>query len=211
MNGVAKKPEIDHEDFFPTWQWHVQVSSQTGLRPTRKPSLGQILALEQDSGMSSSPLPFVYEHATNLKAEAREVFDFHLQPKNLGRVNPPWVRVLSLDRPEKLTPGAILRLKVASFGIPQTWEVRVVAVEGFSGTPAKASIIDEAVRGPFPFWRHLHEFWRAPDGTTGLVDRIEFLPPGGTAGVVLVPGIRLMLKKMFEARHAATKKIFEKP
>ena len=104
-----------------------------------------------------------------------------------------------------------MKLKVASFGVPQSWEVRVQAVEDFSGTPAIASILDEAVKGPFPFWRHLHEFWQAPDGTTGLVDRIEFLPPGGAAGVVLVPGIKLMLKKMFEARHEATKKIFERP
>lgn len=160
--------------------------------------------------MDPRPLPHVFEYASNLRAPARKVFDFHLEPKNIARVNPPWVRVLSLDGPEKLTPGAILRLKVASFGVPQNWEVKVAAVEDFCGTPAKASIVDEAVRGPFPFWRHLHEFWQAPDGSTGLVDRIEFLPPGGPAGVILVPGIRLMLKKMFEARHAATKKIFEK-
>jgi ligand-binding SRPBCC domain-containing protein len=159
--------------------------------------------------MDGRKLPYVFEWASNLKAEAREVFQFHLQPKNIERVNPPWVRVLSLEGPERLTPGATLRLKVASFGVPQAWEVKVVAVEDFSGTPAKASILDEAVRGPFPFWRHLHEFWQAPDGTTGLVDRIEFLPPGGAAGVVLVPGIKMMLKKMFEVRHEATKRIFE--
>ena len=103
-----------------------------------------------------------------------------------------------------------MKLRVSSLGVPQSWEVRVTAVEDFSGTPAKASMVDEGVRGPFPFWKHLHEFWQAPDGTTGLVDRVEFLPPGGAAGLFLVPGIRLMLKKMFEARHAATKRIFEK-
>ena len=124
-------------------------------------------------------------------------------------MNPSWIRVVSLAGPEKVTAGAILKLKVASFGLPQTWEVRVASVEDFSGTPAKASILDEAVRGPFPFWRHLHEFWQAPDGTTGLVDRVEFLPPGGTAGGFFVPIIKLMLKKMFEARHAATKRWFE--
>jgi ligand-binding SRPBCC domain-containing protein len=168
------------------------------------------LVLEQNPGMSRRPLPFIYEHATNLKTPAQEVFDFHLQPKNIARVNPPWIKVLSLDGPERLTPGAILKLRVASFGVPQAWEVRVLAVEDFSGTPAKASILDEAVKGPFPFWRHLHEFWQAPDGTTGLVDRVEFLPPGGAAGIVLIPGIKLMLKKMFEARHAATRRIFER-
>jgi ligand-binding SRPBCC domain-containing protein len=160
--------------------------------------------------MGGGKLPHVFEHASNLRTAAREVFEFHLQPKNIARVNPPWVKVRSLEGPERLGPGAVLRLKVASFGVPQSWEVKVVAVEDFSGTPAKASMLDEAMQGPFPFWRHLHEFWQAPDGTTGLVDRIEFLPPGGAAGVVLVPGIKLMLRKMFEARHEATKRIFEK-
>lgn len=162
------------------------------------------------SGMEPRSLPHVFEHASNLKTPAREVFEFHLQPKNIARVNPPWIKVLSLEGPDRLIPGATLNLKVSSFGFPQSWEVRVVGVEDFSGTPAKASILDEAVRGPFPFWRHLHEFWQAPDGTTGLVDRIEFLPPGGAAGVLLVPGIRLMLKKMFAVRHEATRRIFER-
>ena len=160
--------------------------------------------------VKAAQLPQVYELASNLKTPAREVFDFHLEPKNIARVNPPWIKVLSLEGPERLTPAAVLRMTVSSLGVPQSWEVRVLAVEDFSGTPAKASILDEAVQGPFPFWRHLHEFWQAPDGTTGLVDRVEFLPPGRAAGILLVPAIKLMLKKMFEARHAATRRIFEK-
>lgn len=154
--------------------------------------------------------PQVFEFASNIKADAREVFAFHLHPKNIARVNPPWLRLLSLEAPERLSPGATLHLKVSSFGWPQAWEVRVVSVMEFEGVPAKASFLDEAVRGPFPFWRHLHEFWQAPDGTTGLVDRIEFLPPGGAIGVLGVPGIRFLLKKMFAARHAATQQLFEK-
>ena len=172
----------------------------------RKRGVFTIVAVVK-SGTES--LPHVYECASNLKAAAREVFEFHLHPKNISRVNPPWIKVTSLEGPERLLPKAGLKLMVASFGIPQAWEVRVMAVEDFSGTPAKASILDEAVKGPFPFWRHLHEFWQAPDGTTGMVDRIEFLPPGGAAGIVLVPGIKLMLKKMFEARHEATRRVFE--
>jgi ligand-binding SRPBCC domain-containing protein len=159
--------------------------------------------------MAAKPLPYVFEHASNLKAEARKVFEFHLHPENLGKVNPSWIRLISLNAPKLVSAGAQLRLKVSSLGLPQAWEVQVVSVEDFSGTPAKASITDEAIRGPFPFWRHLHEFWAAPNGSTGLVDRIEFLPPGGPAGVILLPVIRAMLKKMFEARHEATRRLFE--
>ena len=159
--------------------------------------------------MSAKQLPFVVERAINLKADPKKVFDFHLHPKNLSRVNPPGLRILSLEAPETIHEGSRLHLKVSSWGIPQTWEVVVREVRDFAGTPAKASILDEAVRGPFPYWRHLHEFWQAPDGSTGLVDRVEFLPPGGPAGVLLLPGIRLMLLQMFRNRHEAARRIFE--
>lgn len=159
--------------------------------------------------MSQKRLPFVVERAINLRADPKKVFEFHLHPKNLSRVNPPGLRMLSLEAPETIREGSQLRLQVSSWGIPQRWEVVVREVRDFAGTPAKASILDEAVRGPFPFWRHLHEFWRAPDGTTGLVDRVEFLPPGGPAGMVFLPAIKRMLQWMFAKRHEATRGIFE--
>lgn len=159
--------------------------------------------------MSQKPLPFVVERAINLKADPKKVFEFHLHPKNLSRVNPPGLRILSLKAPETVQEGSRLHLKVSSWGIPQDWEVVIREVRDFAGTPAKASILDEAVQGPFPFWRHLHEFWQAPDGSTGLVDRVEFLPPGGPAGVLFIPLIRQMLQTMFQKRHEATRRIFE--
>lgn len=160
--------------------------------------------------MASVPLPHVLEHASNLQAKPQDVFDFHLHPKNLLRINPPGLRILSMEAPDKIQTGSRVQLRVFSWGIPQSWNVIVREIQGFSGNPAKAFILDEALQGPFPFWRHLHEFWQAPDGTSGLVDRVEFLPPGGLMGVLLIPGIRLMLKKMFVARHEATRKFLEK-
>ena len=174
-----------------------------------KRRLGRRCKIEQDSGMRADSLPYVFESASNLKADPRKVFEFHLQPKNISRVNPWWIRVVSLQSPEQIVAGAQIRLEVRSMGLPQTWEVTVEEVEDFSGTPARAHILDVAQRGPFPFWRHLHQFWAAPDGTTGLVDRVEFLPPGGFAGVVLLPLIRKVFTEMFRARHEATRKIFE--
>ena len=174
-----------------------------------KRRLGRRCKIEQDSGMRPDSLPYVFEYASNLKADPRKVFEFHLQPKNISRVNPWWIRVVSLQSSEQIVAGAQIRLNVRSMGLPQTWEVTVQEVEDFSGTPGRAHILDVAQRGPFPYWRHLHEFWAAPDGTTGLVDRVEFLPPGGFAGVLLLPLIRKVFTEMFRARHEATRKIFE--
>jgi len=174
-----------------------------------KRRLGRRRKIEQDGRVRPDPLPYVFEYASNLKADPRRVFEFHLQPKNISRVNPWWVRVVSLQSPEQIVAGAKIHLKVRSMGLPQTWEVTVQEVGDFLGTPARAHILDVAQRGPFPYWRHLHEFWAAPDGTTGLVDRVEFLPPGGLVGVLLLPLIRKVFTEMFQARHKATRKIFE--
>lgn len=180
-----------------------------GRKPTRKRSLGRGRGLEQDSRMHQKPLPFVVERAINLKADPKKVFEFHLHPKNLSRINPPGIRILSIQAPHSIAEGSKLSLKVSSWGIPQQWEVVIREVRDFSGTPGKAWILDEALRGPFPFWRHLHEFWVAPDGTTGLVDRVEFLPPGGPLGRLLLPFFRWSLNKMFQSRQETTRLLFE--
>ena len=159
--------------------------------------------------MQKSPLPYVFEYASNLKADPKKVFAFHLEPKNISRVSPSWIRVISLESPSPIVEESKIRLRVASLGIPQSWEVTVQEVENFAGHPARAHILDVAQKSPFPLWRHLHEFWAAPDGSTGLVDRIEFLPPGGGLGRLLLPFIQKFFLVLFRARHEATRKIFE--
>jgi hypothetical protein len=41
------------------------------------------------------------------------------------------------------------------------------------------------------------------------VDRVEFLPPGGPAGKLLLPIFRWFLNKMFQSRQETTRIIFE--
>jgi len=159
--------------------------------------------------MRKTHLPYVFEYASNLKADPKKVFSFHLDPKNISRVSPSWIRVISLESPDPILEGSKIRLRVASLGIPQSWEVTVREVNDFSGIPGCARILDVADKSPFAIWRHLHEFWAAPDGTTGLVDRIEFLPPGGGLGRLLMPFIQKFFLVLFRARHEATHKIFE--
>ena len=174
-----------------------------------KRRLGRRHKIEQDRGMQPDPLPYIFEYASNLKAEPRKVFLFHLEPKNISRVNPWWIRVVSLESPERIAVGAQICLRVLSLGLPQTWVVNVKELVDFCGTPGRAHILDVAEKSPFPLWRHLHEFWAAPDGTTGLVDRVEFLPPGGPFGFFLLPFIRKAFLVMFRARHEAMRKICE--
>jgi len=159
--------------------------------------------------MPSRPLPYVFEFASNVKADPKKVMSFHLDPKNIARVSPWWIQILSLESPERIVQGSKIQIKVRSLGLPQSWEVTVAEVVDFTAYPAKASLLDVAEKGPFAYWRHLHEFWAAPDGTTGLVDRIEFLPPAGFLGTLALPLIRKFFEILFRARHDATRKIVE--
>ena len=79
--------------------------------------------------MVTPPLPFVFEHASNLKADPNQVFAFHLEPKNISLVSPSWIRVLSLESPERVAVGSKIQLRVLSMGIPQSWEVTIQEVE----------------------------------------------------------------------------------
>jgi ligand-binding SRPBCC domain-containing protein len=159
--------------------------------------------------MASHPLPYVFEFASNLKADPKKVMTFHLDPKNIARISPCWIQILALESPARIVEGSKIRLRVRSLGLPQSWDVTVAKVVDFSGSPAKASLLDVAEKGPFPYWSHLHEFWAAPDGTTGLVDRVEFLPPGGFLGILALSLIRRFFEILFRARHEATRKILE--
>ena len=43
-------------------------------------------------------------------------------------------------------------------------------------------LVDEAMKSPFAFWRHRHEFEALPDNRTRMTDHVSFLFPGGWPG-----------------------------
>ena len=66
--------------------------------------------------------------------------------------------------------------------------------------------VDDQIRGPFSRWVHRHQFAEERGGTR-LTDSIDFALPGGRIAEVLGGKIaQSQLRKMFEYRHAVTKR-----
>ncbi|MGY4543434.1 ligand-binding SRPBCC domain-containing protein [Arthrobacter sp. UYNi723] len=71
--------------------------------------------------------------------------------------------------------GQEVTWRARHFGVPLTMTSRITALA------FPASFTDEQVRGPFKFFRHVHEFQAAETGSI-MTDRVEFAAPLGILG-----------------------------
>lgn len=139
----------------------------------------------------------LFVHRTRLAAPAQTVFDWHGRPGAFERLTPPWERVSVLDRPESVSEGArvVLRIRLGPF------RIRWMAV--YRDIVPGRQFRDEQVEGPFACWLHTHTV--EPDGPDAcfLEDRIEYqLPLGPWQRRVGDTFIRARLRQIFAYRHA---------
>ncbi len=142
--------------------------------------------------------------STEIAAPIDVVFAFHLDPRNAARISPRGTRVISVEAPDEVQVGDEVRLAVRQFPLPvtQRWRVRIERVE------EPVAVVDVALAGPFPVWRHEHLFAVAGDGRTLLTDHVTYELPLGALGRLadrLV--VRRVLVRAFHARHARTRAI----
>lgn len=139
-----------------------------------------------------------------LSVPVEEAFAFHLDPANLTRISPPWIRVDRLTLPGEIVAGSRLEIHVRAFGIlPQAWEVEIAELV----FPQR--LVDVASRGPYRHWRHTHSF-RAVPGGSEMTDIVEYELPLGTVGRILDPVVhRPFLAAMFRYRHRRTRALLE--
>lgn len=128
-----------------------------------------------------------------------EAFAFHLDPANLVRISPPWIRVEPPVIPVPLREGARMSVEARILGvIPQRWEVVIAEVS------LPHQLVDVALRGPYRSWRHTHRF-RAVSGGTEMTDLLEYELPLGWLGRWVDPVLhRPLLAAMFRHRHRRT-------
>jgi ligand-binding SRPBCC domain-containing protein len=132
------------------------------------------------------------------------VFAFHLDPRNAARISPRGTRVVSVEAPGQVRQGDEIRLAVRQFPSPfvQRWRVRIERVE------EPVAVVDVALAGPFPMWRHEHLFAVAGEGRTLLTDHVTYELPFGMLGRIadrIV--VRRVLLRTFRARQARTRAI----
>jgi ligand-binding SRPBCC domain-containing protein len=151
----------------------------------------------------------VLVHSSRVQAPLEAVFSFHLDPANLAKIQPPGFGLKRVEPAGPVSAGRELMLDTSVFGLRQRWEVCVEAVIEPHGDPPRAALIDQARRGPFPYFRHRHEFFAEREGTR-MQDVVDFDPPGGHwLGLLLLPGAWLVMKALFHFRHRRTRALLE--
>ena len=148
------------------------------------------------------PKPCLFVRSVELDAPIEEVFAFHGDVHNVGKISPGWQTVTVELGDHTPQVGVEFEIVVRFFGwLPMRW--RGVWREV---TPPSA-VVDQALRSPFKLWRHHHEFSALPGGRTRMTDRVEYLFPGGILGKWFGETLgRLQFHLMFADRHARTRR-----
>lgn len=105
-----------------------------------------------------------------------EVFEMFENPYNLKILTPPWLHFLVTSKEKvEMRLGAEIDYRFRWLGLPMYWRTRIT-----SYVPP-AQFVDEALRSPYVFWRHLHTFKSVPGGTL-VRDRVDYKLPLGPLG-----------------------------
>jgi ligand-binding SRPBCC domain-containing protein len=139
----------------------------------------------------------VFVRSTRVAASPGQLFRFHENPHNLRAISPPHLRILDIRASACARPGETFSVAVKQGPLTLRWTGKWEVVE------PPHLLVDSGLRCPFAHWKHAHQFAADGDGSI-LTDRVEFRLPwhlGGCVGDIFVA--RVVLPRMFAARHAA--------
>lgn len=137
-----------------------------------------------------------FEARVELPCSIEEVFDLVVRPEGIKQISPPEMGLYFTNSPERYALGARVEFKVQAMGL-----VREIAHE-ITAFDEPHSFVEKQVSGPFREWIHEHVFEAKDGGGSIVIDRIQFLPPGGVAGMIMTASkIRENLEAGFDYRH----------
>ncbi len=143
---------------------------------------------------------------TALAASADAAFDWHEAPGAFERLTPPWERIRVLRHEGGIRDGARVSLLVGPWPLSLRWDL-----EHRDYRKGRA-FTDTQVRGPFRSWTHVHRFIPTGPDSCRLEDDIEYELPGGRLGALVgEPIVRWKLTRLFEFRHAVTRRALSPP
>ena len=107
--------------------------------------------------------------------------------------------------PIEMKTGAIIDYTLRLYGIPVRWRTRIDLFE------PEIRFIDTQVKGPYRYWRHLHEFDEIDAGTS-IRDKVDYELPFGPLGTMArALFVRGSLESIFQYRRQAVADIFGSP
>jgi len=141
---------------------------------------------------------FTLRRHIDIPAPVEEVFAFHLDPRNLLRVSPPFIPAKLVSFPERLELGAHIDLRARLGPMWFHWLFEVTEL-----CPNERFTIS-GIRGPFRFWEHVHDF-EPTDAGTRLTDTVRYELPGGVLGRVAAPiAFHRYVRRTLEYRQRRT-------
>lgn len=153
--------------------------------------------------MVDSKKKYEFIQSVEIEAVIGELFQFHLDTNNLPKISPgfPKASIKSIsDIPLKKGSSVTVTLNFIVF--KTDWEIFVDEVI------ENKLILDLQMKGLFEYWSHSHIF-EAKDKSVVMTDIVQFIPPFGFLGRLVLPFIYLQLKLMFNYRQKKTKQLFE--
>jgi uncharacterized protein (TIGR01777 family) len=156
-------------------------------------------------GVSSAPgtirrRTVTLKPTVTLPVSAAEAYSWHKRPGAFERLLPPWVNLNIVKRNGGIEDGARVVLRIPCGPLRLRWELE------HRHCRAGKSFSDVQIRGPFSRYAHTHRFDQHPDGSSELIDHLEYVLPFGYLGRALAgPFVRRSLDRLFAYRHAVTR------
>lgn len=143
----------------------------------------------------------IFTKISVIECSVEELFNFHLDVKNLEVITPPSMKVELLNKITTPKVGDILKLRSTKGFLSNIWEVEVKELVHPN------LLLDEAIKSPFKSFRHSHIFLDLGNGFSELKDMVEYELPFGFFGNLFDFLVRAEFDKMFQHRHSQTTRI----
>src|SRR5262245_27239688 len=136
-----------------------------------------------------------------MPVSAEELYALRARPLAFQRLQPPWESAQIVEQEGSFgTDGFRLTMRAKTLGpLKATW-----IADCFDFQPGRR-FQDRALKGPFAYWNHTHNF--IPDTATSsfLEEHIEYREPLGMLGRLFGSGmVKRRLAAIFAYRHALT-------
>ncbi|HYW51996.1 MAG TPA: SRPBCC family protein, partial [Gemmatimonadaceae bacterium] len=142
-----------------------------------------------------------------MPVSARALFDWHERPGAFERLTPAWQPSRVISRTGGITNGSRVEVEVPVLGGVIHQRMLMEHRDYVAGSQFR----DVMVEGPFDRWEHTHTMEPAADGTSVLVDRIDYaLPLGGLGDLAAGWFVRQQLEQLFDFRHERTRSDLER-
>jgi ligand-binding SRPBCC domain-containing protein len=152
---------------------------------------------------SAGRTPHVLHREQRLPRTPSELFPFFADAANLARITPAELAfAFETALPTEMRVGVEIGYRLRVWGVPFRWLTRITAWDPPHG------FVDEQIRGPYRRWRHSHQFRQAGDGSTIMLDRVEYALPFAPFGELAHFLVRRQLERIFDYRSEVIRELF---